>query len=333
MKRGSTTVRTHAALGVDAARRFAMEDRALDRRRVSAEIPSRDRRRVRGGRDRHRQGRRAHAVRHARGRGRAPRVGLRRPIRSDPSSRRRATPCRTCRDRADRRGSLARVALDRRGQSFAPRGGDASRARRRRHRGARPARERDPGHARRRARDVDRSASCRCARDRMRLAAERRRRRNGGHPRAGGVARRRRRERTYLRRRRAPDGRCATLPVQRQGPDGGRGRRRSRGWPRSHGARTVGIDDAAASLPRPIVHVPRVRQPAVHACAPHPLVVTRRTDRPRQPRAGLHVPSSAGARARMEPRASHQRRGPMVPAGRRSVPRRPHAPPRDRAAA
>jgi len=53
--------------------------------------------------------------------------------------------------------------------------------------------------------------------------------------------------------------------------------------------------------------------------APHPLVVTRRGDGPRQPRARLHVPSPARPRARMDPRAHADRRRPVVPAGRRPV--------------
>ena len=39
---------------------------------------------------------------------------------------------------------------------------------------------------------------------------------------------------------------------------------------RSHHTGAVGLDGPAAPLPRPIVHVPRMRQHEVHAGAPHP---------------------------------------------------------------
>ena len=61
----------------------------------------------------------------------------------------------------------------------------------------------------------------------------------------------------------------------------------------------------------------------VHAGAPHPVVVTRRIDRPRQPCTGLHVPPSPGARARMEPRTHARGRDAMAQARRRPVSSRP----------
>ena len=120
-----------------------------------------------------------------------------------------------------------------------------------------------------------------------------------------------------------PIGRGAPILVQREGADGGGGGRRIGGRPGSHHTGAVGLDGPAAPLPRPIVHVPRMRQHEVHAGAPHPVVVTRRIDRPRQPCTGLHVPPSPGARARMEPRTHARGRDAMAQARRRPVSSRP----------
>ena len=70
---------------------------------------------------------------------------------------------------------------------------------------------------------------------------------------------------------------------------------------------------------------PGCGSPPVHAGASHRLVGTGRFDRPRQPRARLHVPSQARARVRLGRRTRPSRHGPLDPAGRLPVPGRRRA--------
>ena len=66
-------------------------------------------------------------------------------------------------------------------------------------------------------------------------------------------------------------------------------RHRARGRP-PH-ARAGSVDDAPAAPPRRHLPVPRMRRQALHASSPHRVVISRRPDRPREPRARLRLPS------------------------------------------
>jgi hypothetical protein len=82
----------------------------------------------------------------------------------------------------------------------------------------------------------------------------------------------------------------------------------------------LAADAAGAATPGRRVPVPGVRNAPVHPRAPHPVVVRRGTDRPRQPGDGLLVSPHAGARARVEDQARPGRDRLVVPPERRALP-------------
>jgi hypothetical protein len=108
--------------------------------------------------------------------------------------------------------------------------------------------------------------------------------------------------------------------LRREGRDRAGGRLGHAAAARSGHQGADAFDGASAALPGPRVPVPRMRGPAVHPGPSRRLVAERRADGPREPRAHMHVPSQARARAGLGAQAGKRRQLRVVPPEREPVP-------------